>query len=63
MTMASKTSKATVAAILSELCPSPDDQQGLSDFFTDYFGTADAEELGKPLIKLKAYKIHGHNEY
>ena len=46
--MASKTSEATVAAVLSELCASPDDQQGLSDFLTDYFGNADAEELGKP---------------
>ena len=34
-----------VAAALTELSG---DQQGLCDFLTEYFGSAEAQELGKP---------------
>ena len=37
-----------VAAALTELSASPGDQQGLCDFLTEYFGSAEAQELGKP---------------
>ena len=40
-------SENAVAAALTELSVSPGDQQGLSEFLTEYFGSAEAEELGK----------------
>ena len=36
-----------VALALRELSLSRGDQEGLADFLTDYFGSAQSEELGK----------------
>ena len=51
--MASGISENVVAAALTELSVSPGDQQGLSEFLTEYFGCTETEELGKLWIKLK----------
>ena len=42
----------TVAFALQQLSMSPEDQEGLTDFLLDYFGSTDAEELGKQMNKL-----------
>ena len=47
--MASTISEEAVAHALSM---SPGDQDGLADFLTDYFTSAQAEELGKQMNKL-----------
>ena len=36
----------TVALALRKLAMSPEDQDGLADFLTDYFGTTEPDELG-----------------
>ena len=41
------TSTETVALALRELAMSPEDQDGLADFLTDYFGSSESDELGK----------------
>ena len=41
------TSTETVALALRELAMSPEDQDGLADFLTDYFGCSESDELGK----------------
>ena len=46
--MASTISEEAVALALSL---SPGDQEGLTDFLTDYFTSAQAEELGKQMNK------------
>ena len=41
------TSTEMVALALRELAMSPEDQDGLADFLTDYFGFSESDELGK----------------
>ena len=48
--MASTRCDETVALALRQLSMSPGDQDSLVDFLTDYFGSAETEELGNKLI-------------
>lgn len=61
--MASTINQEAVELTLQQLLMSQGDQDGLADFLTDYFGSAEAEEPGKYTLQIHDSTQSDYNNY